>query len=119
MGFALPHAEQASLDHLEAVRLQIREQEEQPLFRRRQGTVLVHGKPAGGPEFPIEAPHGHMRVERRLEGRDQLRKLVERHTRKIQDSVGRDCTSANRKAAIGGTSLLLEAQYIINRDKLN
>src|SRR5713101_1871284 len=37
---------------------------------------------------------------------------------KSRNSVGRDCTSANRKAAIGGTSLLLEAQYIINRDKL-
>jgi len=35
MGFALAHAEQAPLDHLEAVRFQIREQEEQPIFRRR------------------------------------------------------------------------------------
>jgi hypothetical protein len=32
--------------------------------------------------------------------------------------VGRDCTSANRTPAIGGTSLVLEAQSIINRDKL-
>jgi len=119
MGFTLAHAKQASLDDLEAVRLQVGEQEEQPIVRRRQGAVLIDGKLARRPGFPIEAPHGHMRVERRLEGRDQLRKLVERHTRKIQDSVGRDCTSANRKAAIGGTSLLLEAQYIINRDKLN
>jgi hypothetical protein len=42
--FALAHAEQASLDHLEAVGLQVREQEEQPVFGCRQGAVLVHAK---------------------------------------------------------------------------
>ena len=49
MGFALAHAEQASLDALERVGLEGGEEEEQALFRRRSGTVLVHGKPAGGP----------------------------------------------------------------------
>jgi hypothetical protein len=77
MRFALPHAEQTSLDHLEAVRLQIREHEEQPIFWRRQGAGLVHAKLPGGAGFPIEAPRGPMRLKRRLKGWDQLLKLVE------------------------------------------
>src|SRR6266446_6317076 len=43
----------------------------------RQGAVLVDAKLAGGPGFPIEAPRGHMRLERGLEGRDERLKLVE------------------------------------------
>jgi len=78
IGFALTHAEQASLDHLEAVRLEIREQEEQPIFWRRQGAVLVHAKLAGRSGFPIEAPHGHVGAERCFEGWDQLLELIER-----------------------------------------
>ncbi len=77
MGCALAHAEQASLDDLERVSLEIGEEEEQSLFRRRSGTVLVHGKPAGGPGFSIEAPRRHRRLERRLEGRDQDLQLLE------------------------------------------
>jgi Domain of unknown function (DUF4277) len=69
IGFALAHAEQTSLNDLEAVRLQVREQEEQPVFRRREGAVFVDGKLAGGAGFPIEAPRRHMGVERSLEGR--------------------------------------------------
>ena len=88
IGFALPHAEQTSLDHLEAISLQISEQEEQPIFRRRQGAVFVHGKLAGRPGFPIEAPRGHMRLERRLKGRDQVLKLLEGQAREIQELRG-------------------------------
>src|SRR2546422_467718 len=88
IGFTLPHTEEASLDHLEAVRLQIREQEEQPVFRRRQGAVLVHGKPAGGPGLPIEPPRRHMGLKRGLKGWDELLKLVERQTREIQELRG-------------------------------
>ncbi len=86
--FALTHTEEASLDHLEAVRLQVREQEEQPVFWRWQGTVAIDGKLAGGPGFPIEPPHGHMRLERGLKGWDKLLKLVERQTREIQELRG-------------------------------
>jgi hypothetical protein len=35
IGFALAHAEQASLDDLERVGFQVDQQEEQPIFRRR------------------------------------------------------------------------------------
>jgi hypothetical protein len=84
MGFALAHAEQASLDDLEAVRLQVREQEEQPVFRRREGAVLIDGKLAGGAGFPIEAPRRHVGLERRLKGRNELLKLVEGQAGEIQ-----------------------------------
>ena len=40
IGFTLAHPEQAPLHHLEAVRLQVGQDEEQPIFRRRQGAVL-------------------------------------------------------------------------------
>jgi hypothetical protein len=70
---------------LEAIRLQVRKQEEQPIFRRRQGAVFVHGKLAGRPGLPIEAPRGHMRLKRRLKGWDQLLKLVEGQAGEIQD----------------------------------
>src|SRR5262249_31483367 len=61
--FALAHAAQAALHHLEAVGLQVREQEEQPVFGSREGAVLVDAKSAGGPGLPIEAPRRHMRLE--------------------------------------------------------
>jgi hypothetical protein len=67
-GFALPHAAQAALDHLERVGLQGGEEEEQPIVRRRQGTVLLHAQRAGGAGFPIEAPRRHMGLERGLAG---------------------------------------------------
>jgi hypothetical protein len=88
IGFALAHAKQPPLHHLERVSLEVGEQEEQPIFRRRQGAVLVYRKPAGGPGFPIEAPRGHMRLERRLEGRNQLLKLVEGQAGQIQELRG-------------------------------
>jgi len=83
--FALAHAEQASLHHLEAVCLQVGEDEEQAIFRSREGAVLVYAKAAGGPGFPIEAPRRHMGLEGGLEGRDQLLKLVEGQTGEIQE----------------------------------
>jgi hypothetical protein len=83
IGFTLAHAEQASLDDLEAVRLQVGEEEEQPVFWRRQGAVLVHAKLAGGPGFPIEAPRHHMGLERGLKGWDELLKLVGSQAREI------------------------------------
>ena len=58
--------------------------EEQPVFWRWQGTVAIDGKLAGGPGFPIEPPHGHMRLERGLKRRDQLLEFVERGQRNSQ-----------------------------------
>jgi hypothetical protein len=83
--FALDHPEQAPLYHLKRIRFEVGEDEEQPIFRRRQGAVLVHGKPASGPRLPIHPPRRHPGLERSLEGRDQLLKLVERQAGEIQE----------------------------------
>ncbi len=88
MGLTLSHAEETSLDDLKAVRLQVREEEAQAIVRRGERAVLVDGKLTRRPGCPIEAPRGHMRLERRLKGRDQLPKLVERQTRQIQERCG-------------------------------
>jgi hypothetical protein len=85
IGFALPHAEQTALHYLKGVSLQVGEDEEQPIFRRRQGAVLVYAKPAGSPGFSIEAPRAHMRLKRDLKRRDELVKLVEGHAGEIEE----------------------------------
>jgi hypothetical protein len=85
VGFALTYAEQASLDYLQGIGFEVDEDEEQPIVRCRQGAVLLDGKLAGGPGFPIKAPRGHMRLERRLEGGDQGLKLLEGQARGIQE----------------------------------
>ena len=56
IGFALAHAEQPSLDHLNRGGLQVSEQEEQPVFRRCQRAGPIDREPAGGSGFAIEAP---------------------------------------------------------------
>ena len=56
VGFALAHAEQPPLDHLNGVGLQVGEQEEQPIFRRCQRAGPVDGEATGGSGFPIEPP---------------------------------------------------------------
>jgi len=66
-------------------RFQVDQDKQEPIFRCRQGTILVYGKPARGPRLPIHPPRRHPGVERHLEGRDQLLKLVERQAREIQE----------------------------------
>jgi len=88
IGFALPHAEQAPLHHLKGVGLQVGQDEQEPIFRGRQGTILIDDKLAGGPGFPIEAPRRHMRLERGFEGWNQLLKLLKGHARQIQELRG-------------------------------
>jgi hypothetical protein len=53
--FALAHAKQAPLHHLEGRGFQGDQNEEQPICGGRQGAVLIDGKLAGGPGLPIEA----------------------------------------------------------------
>jgi hypothetical protein len=77
IGFALAHAEQAPLDYLERIGLQVGQDKQEPVFRCRQGAVLIDSEPASGSRFPIEAPRGHMGLERRLKQRKQELKLVE------------------------------------------
>ena len=51
----------------------------------RERAVVVHGKPTSGPGFPVHPPRRHLALERGLEGRDQLLKLIQRHAREIQE----------------------------------
>jgi len=88
LGWALAHAKPAPLHHLEALRLQVRAQEEEPVFRRRQGAVLVHATLTRRPGWPIEPPRRQGGVARRLTGRDRLLECVERQAGEIQDLRG-------------------------------
>lgn len=65
IGFALTHAEQASLDDLETVGLQVGEQEEEAVFGCRQRAVLIDSKAASGPGFSVQAPRCHTGLEGR------------------------------------------------------
>jgi hypothetical protein len=85
MGLTLAHAEQASLDHLERVGLDICQHKQEPILGCRQWAGLVHGTPASRPELPIEVPRRHTGVERGLKGWHQLLKLVKHHAGDIQE----------------------------------
>jgi hypothetical protein len=85
IGFALDHPEQAPVHHLEWIGFEVGQDEQEPVFRCQEGAVFVDGKPARGPRFPIHPPGRHPGVERGLEGRDQLLKLVERQAGEIQE----------------------------------
>ena len=71
-----------------SIGLEVDQNEEQAIFRRRERTVLVDRKPAGRPRFPVEAPRRHMGLECRLKGRDEELKLVERQAGEIQEFRG-------------------------------
>jgi hypothetical protein len=85
IGFALDHPEQAPVHHLEGIGFEVGENKQEPIFRRREGAVFVHGKPARGPRLSIHAPRRHPGMERGLERRDELLKLVERQAGEIQE----------------------------------
>ena len=85
IGFALWQAKHDPMGHLEWIGFQVDQDEQQPIFWCRERTVVVDGKPASSPWFPIHPPRRHPGVERRLEGRDQLLKLVERQAGEIQE----------------------------------
>jgi len=85
IGFALHHPEQAPVHHLESIGFEVDQDEQEPIFRCREGAVFVDGKPASRPRFPIHLPRRHTGLKRGLEGRDQLLKLVERQAGEIQE----------------------------------
>ena len=118
MGFALAHAKQAPLYHLERVGFARDQEEEPPLFRRRSGAVLVHRKPAGRPRLPVEAPRRQMRVKRGLKGWDRLLKLVERHAGHRQELRGAGLHVGEPYTGPMWCLLAWEAQSTINRAKL-
>jgi hypothetical protein len=84
IGLALVYPEQPSLHHLEGIGLQVGQDTQQPIFGRRQRTVLIGGLPAGHARPPIEAPLGHMSLKCGLKRRDHAPKLIQGQTGQIQ-----------------------------------
>jgi hypothetical protein len=76
MGCALTHPESAALYYLEHRGFEVDQDEEQPIFRRRSGAVLVHGKPVGRLGFPSSCHALRCALERGRKGRGEERKLV-------------------------------------------
>jgi hypothetical protein len=89
-GRALPNALQAPLDYLER-----------------------------GAGFPIEPPRGHRRVERRLEGRDQVRKLLAGYAGTIQERRRPGLKISAPAISHRGYRLSSEAQPPMHRDALS
>ena len=84
MSLALAHPEQPSLDDLARIGLQVDQEKQQPILRRRQRTVLVSRVSPGRAWLPIEAPVGHVALERGLNGWDQLLKCLHGETGQIE-----------------------------------
>jgi hypothetical protein len=72
------------MHHLEGVGFEVDQDEQEAVFRCREGAVFVDAKPARGPRFPIHPPCRHAGVERGLERRDELLKLVKRQAGEIE-----------------------------------
>jgi hypothetical protein len=119
IGLALAHAEQATLHHLEPVRLHIGQKKQQSIRGGRQRAVVVHAETAGGPGLPIEAPRRPMRVERRLEGWDERLKLVEGQAGQIQELQRAVLHVGALYMCHEWCLLCREAPHTINRDNLN
>lgn len=118
LSLTLAHAAQPSLDALEWRGLQIDQAKQQPLLRRRQRTVLVGRVPPGRARLPIEAPVGHVALERDLKGGDQRLKCVHGATGHIQD-LRRAVLEIGESSHAHSCGLLsLEAQDTLNRDEL-
>jgi hypothetical protein len=68
IGLALVHPEQPPLHHLEGIGFQVGQDKQEPILGRRQRTSLIGAIPAGRARLSIEAPLGHMGLERSLKG---------------------------------------------------
>jgi hypothetical protein len=119
MGLALAPAEQPSLDDLERIGLHIDQEKPQPILRRRQRTILVGRVPPGGARLPLEAPVGHVALERRLKAGDQRLKLVHGETGQSQDLRRAGLEIGEPSRAHNSGLLSLEAPYTLNRDELS
>jgi hypothetical protein len=71
--------------YLKGVGFEVDQDEQEPVFRCREGAVFVDAKPARSSRFPIHPPCRHPGVERGLERQDELLKLVERQAGEIQE----------------------------------
>ena len=75
-GFGLAHAKQVPMQQLRRVLLEIDENEQQPIFRGWQRTILLGGVASRQPTPPVQGPVGHVPQERLLERGDQRSKLI-------------------------------------------
>jgi hypothetical protein len=116
MRLALAHPKQSTLHDLQGRGLQIDQEKQQPILGGRQRTVLVGRLSAHGAWLPIEAPVGHLRLERGLKGRDERPKLVHRETGQIEHLCRAGLQIGEPSRAHGDGLLSLEAQHTINRD---
>jgi hypothetical protein len=116
MGVTLAHPAQSPLHDLEGIGLQGDQDTQPSVLRRGQGTVLLSRVLTGRARSSIEAPVGHVGLERGLKGWDQLPKLVPRETGQIQDLRGAGLQIGKPSTAHGCDLLSLEAQHTINRD---
>jgi hypothetical protein len=118
MRCALAHAQQAPLHPLQRRGCQGDQDEQQPICRRRQATVLVHAKPTCGSGCPIEPPRRQVGLKRGLTGRAPLLTLVEGQAGHLQERRGADLHVGEPYTGHAWCLLLLETPYTINRDKL-
>jgi len=84
----LAHAEQAPMEHLNGMLLEGDQHEQQPIFRCRQGTVLIGRVASRLPTPSMQGPFGHGAQKRRLKGEYQRRKLVHGQARQISQVGG-------------------------------
>jgi len=118
MGLALAHPEPPPLHDVARVGLQIDQDQQQPILRRRPRTVLVSRVPAGGARLPIEAPVHHMGLERGLKGGSHALTLRHGKTGHIEHLCGAGLEIGAPYTAPGGGLLSSEAQDTFNRDEL-
>ena len=113
--FALAHAEQASVHHLEGISLEVGEQEEQPVFRGGQGASHIDGEATGRPGFPSSCPAAICAWNAASKGGTRTSNSSEGQAGEIQELHGAGtCRSVNRKPAIAGASFHRETQYNID-----
>ena len=118
IGFALAHAEQASLDHLEAVGFRVGEQEERPVFgcRQRQFWYTLNRRAVRGlPSKAHAAMYALGTPPRRAESAAETRRG---QAGEIQELRGTGLQIGKPYSGHWWCLLSGEAQYIINRDNL-
>jgi len=84
----LPHAEQAPMEQLNGILLEVDQQEQQPILRCWERTILIGRVASRLPAPSQQSPCGHVVQERRLKGGHQRRKLVHGQARQISQVGG-------------------------------
>ena len=86
--FGLAHAEQAPMQQVHRMLLEVDEHAQETIFRCWQGTVRIGWRASRLPTPSMQGPYGHGVQERCRKRRHQSRKLVHGQTRQIEDLGG-------------------------------